>query len=664
MSDVLAALGGQSDVLITLDMETYYDKTYSLKKLTTEAYVRDSRFEVIGVGVKFGSAPAVWLTERDFRAWASVFDWSRVTVACHHAQFDGFILSHHYGIRPRFLLCTMSMGRALHGPSVSAALGSLAPLYNVGQKGDEILKTLGKRRKDFSPEEYRAFGEYCNNDVDLTYRLLQAMLRGFPPAELWLINLTVKAFTEPVLDADQAVLARALAEERRNKAELLQRVGADRESLSSSEKFAALLRSLGEEPPMKRNPKGEPIYAFAQSDAGMRALAEHPRDEVRFLTEARLAVKSTIVETRTERLIGIAERGPVPFYLKYCGAHTHRWSGGDKMNPQNFNRGGDLRASILAPPGHTLCVADSGQIEARVVAWLAGQTELLDTFRRNDATEDGDFYSDEGSRYFGRKLSKKETPVERQISKAMVLGLGFGMGWAKFAGELLKGMLGADPVQFTLADARRYGVSPTDFEARPWGNKGDTCGDVVRAMVTRLAYADLLVHCAVVDHFVDMYRQTNKKIAGLWRAMNEMLAVMESGTEPRRFGCLTFIRNGIVKPNGLTLHYPGLKRSAGGDYSYQKSPRERAELYGGLITENVVQSLARDVVAEQSLWICADGYPWKTMSHDEIVTVPRESEAETCLVGMLGRMKVAPVWAKGLPLNASGGFSRSYGDAK
>lgn len=672
MSLVLDALGGRSDALITIDFETYWDREYSLSKLTTESYVRDPRFEVIGVGVKFGNSPAVWMEDEDFREWAARVDWSRVSVLAHHTHFDGLILSHHYGIKPRFLLCTMSMGRALHGTVQGVSLEKLAIKYGVGVKGKEVLKTQGKRRQDFTEADWLAFGAYCINDCELTHGLLTPMARGFPVEELWLIDTTIRMFTEPKLRADQSVLSKELTRERTKKAALLERIGQEKEKLSSAEKFATLLRDLGEQPPMKPNAKGQPIYAFAKSDPGMQTLLEHPRDEIRFLAEARLSVKSTLIETRTERLMGIGQRGAVPIYLRYCGAHTHRWSGGDKMNPQNFNRGGALREALLAPPGDILAVADSGQIEARVVAWLAGQEELLETFRRNDATG-GDFYSDEGSRYFGRKLSKKETPVERQISKSMVLGLGFGMGWAKFAAELLKGMLGADPVQFTQAEAARFKVDAQAFERQPWGNKGATCGDVVREMIAngaRVPYPELLIHSAVTAHFVNLYRQTNRRIAGLWRLMGDMLPVMaQGGGDPRAvrrtFGPLKFIYQGIVKPSGLVMHYPDLKRHTTGSYSYlDDGGRKRKHVYGGLLAENAVQSLARDIVAEQALWIRASKRPIGTTTHDEIVAIPSESDGPACLAHMLERMKIAPTWAAGLPLNATGGLAVSYGDAK
>ncbi len=681
MSDaLLKALSVRTDVQASLDFETYYDREYTLKKLTTEAYVRDPRFEVIGVGVKWGASPSVWLEEWEFREWAKRVDWSRVALNAHHAQFDGFILSEHYGIRPGFWYCTMSMGRVLCG---MGALEKLGPLFGVGEKGKELENSIGKRRRDFTQAEWLRFGDYCNQDVAITDGLLTKMGEGFPPLELWLIDTTIRMFTEPVFRADLDLLRSTLATEREKKARLLKIVAstagalpegatpeeieeAARAVLSSSDKFAALLRSMGEEPPTKPNPAGKQIFAFAKSDPGMQALTEHPREEIRDLAEARLAVKSTIIGTRTERLIGIAERGAVPFYLKYCGAHTHRWSGGDKMNPQNFNRGGALRAAIEAPPGHVIVVADSGQIEARVLPWLAGQADLLETFRRNDKTK-GDFYSDEGSRLFKKQLSKKDTPVERQSAKSMILGLGFGMGWQKFAGEQLKGMLGAPPVQFTQKEAELYRVDVEAFAVRPHDRAGATCGQQVvsmRAGGARLIYESLLIHCAVADYFVRTYRATYGQISGLWRAFDSVLHAMASGS-PMTFGCLRVIAHGIVKPSGLTLTYPGLRKGERG-YSYLggDSGREPQKAYGGLITENVVQSLARDIVAEQALWVRAAGYPVATTTHDEIVCVVPEAQGEACLKYMIERMRIAPAWCADLPLNAEGGIARSYGAAK
>lgn len=704
--NVLDALGGRSDVLLTLDFETHYSAEYGLKNLTTEAYVRDPRFEVIGVGVKYAGRPSVWLEEWEFREWARGVEWSRVTLLTHHAHFDALILSHHFGIRPRFHLDTLSMGRALHGVEVGNSLATLSTRYQIGTKGDEVTKTLGKRRADFTQTEWERYGAYCNNDVELTRKLADKMLPGFPVEELWLIDTTVRMFTEPVFSGDMDILEAALAQEKVHKASLLKRIahhagarpGATeeeikatvREVLGSSDKFADVLRKLGVEPPTKPGKKGQ-IYAFAKTDPGMQTLLEDDRDEIRWLAEARLGVKSNIVETRVGRIIWSAKRGPIPFYLRAYGAHTDRWSGSDGINPQNFNRGGAIRKAIIAPEGSVICVADSGQIEARVGAWVAGETTLLETFRRNDVKaaqykaafaakvatlghepskeesreidkalaalgiEDGDFYSDVGSSFFGKKLSKKETPTERQVAKCMCLGLSFGMGWAKFAGELLKGMLGAPPVQFTATDAGKYGVDTVAFERQ--------YGDRVQDMITRgarVAYPELLIHAAVADYFVRLYRKRNPRIVAFWESMGRAIECMARG-ESKQFGPVRSTKYGLVRPNGRVLRYPDLKRHANGEWTYAKG-KKRAKIYGGLLTENVVQALARDIVAEQMLWIRAAGHRIGTCTHDEIVCVA--PAAAPCLAYMISRMRIPPAWCADLPLNAEGGFHRSYGSAK
>ena len=690
MSALLQQLGAIPRTIVHLDFETYYSAEYSLSKMTTEAYVRDERFEVIGVGVRVGrDAKSVWLEEWEFAAWAKSFDWSTVSVNANHAQFDGLILSEHYDVRPGFWFDTMYLGRVLSG---RGSLDLIAQHLGIGRKGDAIEshRYRGKRRADFTQREWLEYGKYCCNDVDLAADALRAMAPTFPREELWLIDTTIRMFTEAVFRADLDLLRKTLEGERTRKRELLSGLAAARglndakkgpaeamrKLLSSSEKFGALLREIGITPPTKRNDKGELIYAFAKTDPGMIQLLEHDREEVRFLAEARLEVKSTIVVTRTERLLGIGQRGRVPFYLKYAGAHTHRWSGGDKMNPQNFNRGGALRDAIICGDDEEIVVCDSSQIEARVLPWLAGEEQLLETFRRNDVTG-GDFYSDVGSDYFKKQLSKKETPVERQLAKNMILGLGFGMGWYTFSGNLLVGMLGSDPVQFSIVDARKYGVDLAAFlNAERRGADGVECTnrkrveEMVDAGGVKLKYQELAIHCAVTEYFVRVYRQRNPRIQKMWRFAERMLQVMENPDgDPQevrlRYRGLEVMRHAVRKPNGLVLRYPGLSVHRG-RYSYTggKSGKERAPIYGGSFTENLVQSLARDIVAEQALKVRADGHKIGTTTHDEIVALTRKGNGAAVLEQMRAHMRTPPAWCLDLPLNAAGGVGHRYGDAK
>src|SRR5690606_2260190 len=175
------------------------------------------------------------------------------------------------------------------------------------------------------------------------------------------------------------------------------------EDLMSNPKFAALLQQRGVDPPMKISPTtGKVTYAFAKSDLDFQALAKDPR--VADLCEARIRVKSTIGETRAVRFLEAGKDGMcLPILLNYSGTHTHRWSGGNKMNLQNLKRGGELRRSILAPDGHVIVVADSAQIEARVLAWLAGQDDVVEAFRNKC-----DLYSEFASFVFGYPVDRKK----------------------------------------------------------------------------------------------------------------------------------------------------------------------------------------------------------------------------------------------------------------
>ena len=105
-------------MLVTLDFETYYDRQFSLSKMTTEAYVRDPRFEVIGVCVKVNDFPTDWYSGKDVGKFLNSLDYSDKAILAHNAAFDGAILSWLYGIKPKFWFDTLSMARPLHNATV------------------------------------------------------------------------------------------------------------------------------------------------------------------------------------------------------------------------------------------------------------------------------------------------------------------------------------------------------------------------------------------------------------------------------------------------------------------------------------------------------------------------------------------------------------------
>lgn len=685
------------DVLITLDIETFFSDEYSLQKkgVTTESYVRDPRFELHGVGVKVADAPAFWLEREEFIAWSKRVPWHRVAMLCHNTAFDGFALSHHYGIVAGMYLDTLSIGRALLGGEVGKSLDSMTKHFDCGTKGKELELARGKHREDFTPENWALFTNYCENDVDITHALFWKVVESIPELEHDAIDLTLRCFIDPILELDRETAEAERRNEAEKKATLLTRITADKSVLQSNEQFAALLTEMDVDVPMKlsvkqtqtareKNPDAEEIWvpAFAKNDDGFKALLEHPREEIRFLAEARAGVKSTIRETRAQSLLNIHSRGKLPVFLKYYGAwRTGRWSAGDSSNFQNLPRvdkknpkSGLLRKALVAPKGHVILACDSGQIEARKNAWASGHTTLLEIFRRNDAQtdlwkstgegEEGDFYSDAGSPYFGKKLSKEHTPDERQVAKGMLLGLGFQMGAARFSAELLKGLLGLPPIQFTMLDAAKYGVDVADFASEPYNIKW------VKKIQTRISFDALLVHCAVAKYFVNLYREMNPPIVKFWETCSEAIEAMYLG-ERMRFGpgeCFETTKNGIHLPSGGMLRYPGLRRSEKGDFSYRggrgKGDKAYVKIYGGQLCENIVQRSARDVVAFQAVRLVSDGVRIVTLTHDEIVAVDEAPKAEATMKHMREVMRIAPDWAAAVPLFAEGGFNRSYGLAK
>jgi len=369
--------------LITLDFETYYDKDYSLSKLTTEEYIRDDRFEAIGISVKVNAEDAVWFsgTMAETKEWLGQFDWSQSFVLAHNMLFDGAILAWQFDIHPMVLLDTLSMARAVDGVEVGNSLAKLAERYSLGVKGTEVIAALGKRRKDFAPDELSRYGVYCTNDVQLTYDLFQILQSHFKKQELRLIDLTLRMFTKPTLQLNLPLLEQHLVEVVERKESLIAEANANREVLLSNPKFAEALVQRGVVPPTKVSPTtGKETYAFAKTDEGFKALAEHEDPWVQAMVAARLGTKSTLEETRTQRFIDIAKRGDLPVPLRYYAAHTGRWGGDDKLNLQNLPRKSTLKSAITAPSGYVLIDADSSQIEARVLAWLSGQNDLVRAF--------------------------------------------------------------------------------------------------------------------------------------------------------------------------------------------------------------------------------------------------------------------------------------------
>jgi DNA polymerase len=596
--------------IITLDFETYYSREFSLTKVTTEEYVRSDMFEVIGVAVKENDNDAVWFsgTHDEISKFLYKFDWCHSFALAHNAMFDSAILTWGFGIKPMAWLDTLSMARSTDGLEAGNSLAKLVERYNLGTKGTEVLDALGKRRADFSSNELNAYGKYCINDVELTYKLFFILADRFSKSELQLINLTIKMFSEPVLQLNTPLLEQHLMQVRTRKEKLLDACVSDKDTLMSNPKLAELLISLGVEPPMKISPaNGKETYAFAKNDEGFKALMEYPDERVQAIVAARLGTKSTLEETRTERFIQISLRGRMPVPLRYYAAHTGRWGGDDKLNLQNLPRKSLLKDSIIAPKGHVLIDADSSQIEARTVAWLSGQKDLIEAFERKE-----DVYKIMASAIYN-KDEKEIDSGERFVGKTTILGAGYGMGSKKFALQL-----------------KTFGVEIADEEAA---------------------------------RIISVYRATYSHIPRLWKEANSALdALTQKKTAP--VGCqpqaLSLTESGFLLPSGLYLNYRDLQKDSDDQYSYA-SRRGRIKIYGGKIVENVCQALARCVIGEQMLKISRK-YKVALTVHDAVMAVVKEEEKDEALAYIEECMNWRPSWALTLPLACEIGVGKSYGE--
>lgn len=620
--------------IITVDIESYYSQEFSLTKLTTEEYVRDDRFQVIGVGIKNNEEETTWHTgtHAEIAEVFAQYNWEDSLVLAHNTAFDGAILSWRFGIRPKGWLDTLSMARAIHGISVGGSLAKLAKHYGAGEKGTEVVNALGLRREEFPTAQLAQYGEYCKNDVNLCRFIFDLMMaKGFPVLELRVIDATLKMFVEPSLELDLPLLEQHLEDVKTRKEKLLEAAAADKDMLMSNDRFAELLQSLGVTPPKKISAKtGREAWAFAKTDEEFKALQEHADPRVQTLVAARLGNKTTLEETRTQRFINIAKRGLLPVPLKYYAAHTGRWGGEDKINLQNLpSRGqnaGKLKKAIRAPKGWVMIDSDSSQIEARTLAWLAGQEDLVEFFRKNNdeiaagvKKQDMKFdpYKIMAAQIYGKGIDQITDP-ERFVGKTTILGAGYGMGADKFQAQLK-----TFNVDIPLDECKRI---------------------------------------------ISVYRQTYEKIPELWAEAQHALEamVLKRHASLGREGVLEFdsAECGFILPNGLPLRYAELRTEldAKGRTQYVYQTRMGwTKLYGGKVVENVCQALARCVIAEQMIKI-GRRYKVALTVHDSIGILAPKDEATEAREYVESCMRWAPAWAAGLPLNCESGVAESYGD--
>ena len=605
--------------LITIDFETYYDKEYGLKKFTTEQYIRDEKFEVIGVAVK-DKGVTKWFTgtHAETKAFLDSYNMHEHFVLGHNMRFDASILSWIFDIHPLGLFDTMSMAQILHGLTESVSLANLSKLYQLGEKGTEVLDALGKRRLDFTHNDLAKYGSYCINDVELTYELFTELKDRFTAPEMKLIDLTIRMFTEPKIELNKGLLLRHLHKVKEAKEKLLASVAVDKELLMSNPKFAELLIEQGVTPPMKISATtGKETYAFAKTDEEFKALLEHDNPYVQALAAARIGNKSTIEETRTENFIQIANRGKLPVPLKYAGAVvSHRWSGVDGINLQNLPRTSELRRAMCAPKGYKLVASDLSNIELRLAYWFAKSSAKIQQIK------DGiDLYKQSAADITGTPYNEVNKDL-RFIFKVVNLSGIYGVGAAKMHSILKQG-----------------GVEKELNE------------------VKNIVYA---------------YRKANPELVEAWQDAGTMLESVRAG-QHYTMGNGAIISSvpheGMMKPNGMLLGLPNLRKlktDTGESWVYDKLMGRTIipeYIHPSKTFQRCIQSLARDIIAEQLIQV-AKRYPVVMTVHDELVMLCKNEEVDDCKAYVEKCMTTAPYWCSDLPLGCEVGVGDNYMDAK
>ena len=599
---------------LVLDFETYYGGKYSLKHMNTMEYVNHPDFTVQGVAVKWlnSDEPAEWISEDEVEEYLSTIDWSNTDLVCHNTDFDAYILSQIYGIRPRFHYDTLAMSRGRFpgkSHSLAALVERLFPDNPDIRKGTELIQAKGT--KHLPPALDKVIGEYACNDVDITEAAFNKLIADYPAGELRIIDMVVRMFTQPRLVLDKARTVAFRNVSKNTSDTKIQESTISREVLSSNDKFAEYIANVLKLPVPYKQGKIKSIPAFGKNDIAFQHLRnKHP--EFKHIWDARLAVKSRIDVTRSDRFLASTNRdGTISMPLKYYAAHTGRFGGSEKINPQNLKRGSELRKSLVAPDGYMVVVADKSQIEARLTAWLAGCDVLVEAFR-----QERDVYSEFATEIYGRTITKNDK-IERFVGKTCILGLGFGVGKAK--------------LQSTLES----------------GSQGPA----------------VLIDIDEATRIVNTYRSIYREIPALWKRLeNAMLWLQSDQFLGTKYGPLTAGHHEWILPNGMSMQYPELS----GLSFYDARFKMRKTIWGGIITENVVQALARVNICEDMIaiedYIRANDIDAdiSLQVHDEVICVCEESRAHELYQAMLSIMATPTNWAPDLPLKAEGGVAKEY----
>lgn len=628
------------------DYETYYSRDYTLRRMTPVEYILDHRWEMIGCATRSDAEDdyAKFLEHDEFVNYLSQLDPKDTAFVSFNALFDACILAWRYDFHPALFIDAMGMARALvKHLTGSVSLDAVAQHLGVGKKLLTIHNVIGMNKQAIKDNQlWVDYATYSKMDCEMLRGVFHKLKPLFPMSEYLVMDGVIRATVYPQFRLNTNVLYAHQHEVLTNKRNLMGRAGVfERSDLMSDDNFATLLKNEGVDPPRKTSLKtGKENWAFAKTDEEFTMLLEDPNPNVQALVAARLGVKTTLEESRTERMLRIANLqwpassapvayrsdpnlvgfmpGWMPMPLKYSGAHTHRLSGDWKLNVQNLTRGGNLRKALVAPQGFTVVAADESQVEARLTAWFCGQEDLRQAF------EDGDdvysqFAQEEIYHY---PVNKKDTPKERFIGKQSILGAGFGAGGKKFAWmvETLSRLQLGQQIDMSEDEGKRV---------------------------------------------INSYRRRMRHISRTWPALLAILPKIANGDTGvlGPDGVVSYGQDHIRLPNGLCLYYVDLRYEKD-NWSFQYGKR-RKWLHGGKILENIIQALARIIIMDVAVRMKQKyKLDYALQCHDELVYVVPDGARELVQGALTEEMTRRPWWGPTIPLACETGMGHSYGDVK
>ncbi len=615
--------------VLVLDFETYYDDAYSLRNLTYEEYVRDPRFEPIMCSIKNRDTGDLYCVrgETNIAKELESLQLHNCMQVAHNNAFDAFIIGDHFNLEAGMYGCTMNMARVVHNAKGSMSLANLSKRNNLPDKGTYVADMKGIRARDMTAQMWEHYEAYCLDDTRNCEALFGIYRPHFLAQDMNLISETIRWGAVPRYELDEKLLRSYIEELKQARETRLESLavsyGVDntalRSMLRSSATFAQMLRDLGVQPPTKLNDKGKETYAFAKTDVGFQELGDHPDPRVASLYEVKVGTQSSIAETRAQRFYYISQRGKMPFPLVPFKAHTGRHGATQKINTQNLpKRGGDttLRRSMMAGQDHAVLACDLSQIEARMLAFLAGQDDLVAQFAQGI-----DVYSKFGTGFYGYEVSKA-TKQERNVSKECILSLGFGAGAVSFQDR----MKGAYGIEMSLDETKEL---------------------------------------------VKYYRSRHKNITDFWGMCTQAIEHMFNGTGSFSFGIngiLTAERGKIILPDGWVLYYDDITFDGYDDYGrasysyFSHHHRHRKSLYSGLLANNVTQACAGRVFQWQLLQLRKCGRMMCGAVHDEFNTIVHYRDIFAYYHDMTTIMRTTPKWANGVPVDCEFDMGLNYGD--